>query len=171
MLRALDGDAAAYRALLDALRGPLLGFYRRRLGAEDAGEADDLVQETLIAIHGRRATFDPSQPFTAWAYAIARYKLIDHLRRRRRRRAVPIDDVAELFAADQFEAAMARHDVDKLLATLPERPRRMIRDTKLEGYSNAEAAARLGSTDVAVKVGVHRGLKRLAARLQGKPEP
>lgn len=169
MRGALDGDAAAYRALLAALRNPLLGFYRRRLAPGDADEAEDLVQETLIAIHNRRATYDPALPFTAWAYAIARYKLIDHLRRRGRRRTLPIDNVADLFAPDEAAAAIARRDLDVLLAELPERSRQILRDTKLDGYSVAEAAARAGTSEAAAKVGVHRSLKRLAARLQGKP--
>jgi RNA polymerase sigma-70 factor (ECF subfamily) len=82
MLAALMGDAGAYRMLLAGLTRHLRGYYARRL---DSGAAEDAVQETLIAIHTRRATYDPSLPFTAWVYGIARYKLIDEYRRHRRR--------------------------------------------------------------------------------------
>jgi len=166
MLKALAGDQAAYGALLAELSVLLKRFFERRLS--DASEAEDLVQDTLLAIHTRRATYDPARPFTAWAYAIARYKLIDHLRRRRVRAAVPLDDaVHELFAPDDHEAAMASADLERLMATLPEAQSRAIRDVKLQGLTSAEAAARSGVNEGAVKVRVHRGLKALAALVRG----
>src|SRR5271168_653646 len=102
MLAALAGDAAAYRMLLTGLTRHLRGYYARRL---DPAAAEDAVQESLIAIHARRATYDPAQPFTAWVYGIARYKLIDEFRRSKRRATVPLDDSIGLFAADEISAA------------------------------------------------------------------
>jgi len=63
MLAALTGDASAYRMLLEGLTRHLRSYYARRL---DPGAAEDAVQETLIAIHVRRATYEPALPFTAW---------------------------------------------------------------------------------------------------------
>ena len=166
MLKALAGDRAAYGVLLAELGVLLKRFFERRLS--DASEAEDLVQETLLAIHVRRATYDPARPFTAWAYAIARYKLIDHLRRRRVRMTVPIDDnIHELFAPDDHEAATASADLERLMRTLPQAQSQAIRDVKLEGLTSAEAAARSGVNEGAVKVRVHRGLKALAALVRG----
>jgi RNA polymerase sigma-70 factor (ECF subfamily) len=166
MLRGLDGDAPAQRELLREL-GRLLRPYFARRTRDEAADADDLVQEVLIAVHTRRATYDRSQPFTAWVYAIARYKLIDHLRRRRVRASVPIDDVDELFAPEESEAATAGADVRRLMADLPEKQRAAIQHTKLDELSVAETAARTGMSESAVKVSVHRGLKALAARVRG----
>src|SRR3569832_132872 len=99
MLGALAGDGPAYARLLTELGALLRRYFERRLS--DAAEAEDLVQETLLAVHSRRQTYEPSRPFTAWAYAIARYKLIDHFRRRRARPTTPLDDnIHELFAPD-----------------------------------------------------------------------
>jgi RNA polymerase sigma-70 factor (ECF subfamily) len=81
MLAGLDGDARAHRALLTVLSSHLRGYFKRRLariGCE--ADAEDLVQETLMAIHTRRHTYDRTQPLTPWVYAIARYRLIDGLR-------------------------------------------------------------------------------------------
>ena len=158
MLAGLAGDAAAYRKLLSALTGHLRAYYARRVGL---ATAEDLVQETLIAIHSRRATYDPAQPFTAWVYGIARYKLIDEYRREKRRAAVPLDEAPELFAHDETEAASARRDVEKLLARLPEAKRKLVRDIKLDGRSVEETAAATGLSESAVKVTVHRALKSL----------
>jgi len=168
MLAGLAGDTAAYRALLEALGGHLRRYYVRRLGYDRTADAEDLVQETLMAVHTRRATYDTAAPFTAWVHAIARYKLVDHYRRRRIRATVPLDDADAVFAADASEPAAARHDVDRLLDTLPERPRKLIRMVRIEGRSVAEVAAATGMTQSAVKVGIHRGLKALATRIRGR---
>lgn len=164
MVASLDGDARAYRQLLEQLRTLLLRYYAVRLGSALAGNCDDLVQETLMAVHTRRLTYDRTQPLTAWVHAIARYKLIDHFRRHKVRASVPLDDDAVLFAPDEAEPAMARRDVDRVLATIPDRAADLIRHVKLDGASVAEAAARAGMTESAVKVSIHRGLKALTAR-------
>jgi len=165
MLGGLDGDAAAHGALLRALVPLLRSFYRRRLsGAE--GDIDDLIQETLIAVHTRRSTYDRDRPFTAWLYAVARYRIIDHARRRKL--SVALEDVEASLVADDAEAVFsAQMDLDTLLATLSPKQARAIRDTQLEGKSAAEAAADAGIGESDVKVSVHRGLKALAARIRG----
>lgn len=168
MLEALGGNAAAYEALLQALTGHLRAFFRRRLG-RDPDSVEDLVQETLIAVHNQRHTFQASEPFTPWAHAIAKYKLIDHLRRDTRRAESPLpeDDGEALFETHDGEAASARRDVGKLLATLPDRFRLPIEHVKLEGLSVEETAARIGMSPSAVKIGIHRGMKALARGLLG----
>lgn len=163
MLLSLGGDAAAYRVLLSELSGRLRTFYRRRLG-DASHDAEDLVQETLIAMHARRMSFDRTQPVTAWVYAIARYKLVDYLRRQRVRNPVPVDDCEALFAPDEVEQASAAHDVARLLGTLPSATSEAIRLTKLEGHSIEEAAVRTGKSATAIKVSIHRGLLRLSGR-------
>ena len=117
MLAALNGDQRAYSTLFSELSRHLRGYYSRRLGPA-ADEAEDLVQETLIAMHRRRDSYDPTQPLTAWVYAIARYRLIDHYRRRKVRNHVPLEDADTLFAADEIEPALARRDVSRLLEGL-----------------------------------------------------
>jgi len=159
MLAALLGDAGAYRKLLEGLTRHLRSYYARRL---DPAAAEDAVQETLIAIHTRRASYDPALPFTAWVYGIARYKLIDEYRRHRRRATVPLDEAADLFGHDEGEETIARRDVSKLLDKLPPAKRRLVKDIKLEGVSVAEAARRTGMSESSVKVTVHRALKSLA---------
>jgi RNA polymerase sigma-70 factor (ECF subfamily) len=166
MLASLDGDAAAHRSLLERLSRHLRAYYRRRFaaGRRDTEEAEDLVQETLIAIHTRRHTYDRSQPLTPWVFAIARYRLIDHLRHTRDSLAdIPLSDAAELLAHDEQSQAESAYDLDQLLGRLPERMRRAIRFVKLDGLSTAEAASRCGTSQSAVKVNVHRGLKALGA--------
>lgn len=167
-LRAQAGDEAAYRQGLALLAARLRGYFKRRLaGLPD--EVEDLVQETLLALHLQRGTYDPALPISAWALAIARHKLVDLWRRRGRRESLheAIDDVdEELLAAETAEAGAGR-DLQVLLQALPLAQRQAIELTKLEGLSVAEAAERTGATPSAIKVQVHRGLKRLAALVRG----
>ena len=167
LVRALAGDAAAYHAFLRDLGTHLRAFLRKRL-ARLPDEVEDLVQETLLAVHNQRHTYATDQPLTAWLHAIARYKLVDLLRRRARRDLLndPLDDDNELLVASDIEASDARRDVAKLLDTLPDRHRLPIVHVKLEGLSVAEAAKLTGMSESAVKVGVHRGMKALAARIR-----
>jgi RNA polymerase sigma factor (sigma-70 family) len=170
MIAGLAGDAAAYRVLLGELRTRLDAYFRRRLGERQSADADDLVQETLMAVHAKRATYDPARPFTAWMHAIARYKLVDHLRQNRLRPTVPIDDADALFA-DEAAEPTAGMDVDRLLSTLPQSSQTLIRRVKLEGHSIADAASETGLSETAAKVRIHRGVRTLARRIQGKAEP
>ncbi len=170
LLSSLDGDSKAYQLFLKELAGLLRGYFRRRLASlPDAVE--DLVQESLLAIHIKRHTYDRNQPATAWVYAVAKYKLIDMLRRHERydKRNDPLDDDTTLFTPSENEAADAQRDVYTMLSHLPDQMRLPIILTKLEGLSVAETAERTGLTESAVKVGVHRGLKKLHTLFRGKP--
>ncbi len=167
LVRGQAGDALAYHAFLKELSAYLRAFLRRRLGGLP-DDVEDLVQETLLAVHNQRHTYDATLPLTPWVHAIQRYKLADLLRRREGREALhdPLDEESELFSATDSAASDARRDVTKLLEALPERHRLPIVLTKLEGLSIAEAARRSGLSESAVKVGVHRGLKALAKRMR-----
>lgn len=166
MIAGLTGDAAAHRALLSALSGHLRAYYRSRLvrAGRGAEETEDLVQEALMAIHTRRHTYDPAELLTPWVYAIARYKLIDHLRQSQSRLVnVPIEDALEVMAADDRVATESNLDLNRLLSRLPEKVRLAIQYVKIEGLSVVEAATRCGISQSAVKINVHRGLKALSA--------
>ena len=166
MVGGLDGSAASHAALLEALVPLLRAFFGRRVG-DGGGDVEDLVQETLIAVHTRRATYDRDRPFTAWLFAIARHKMIDYFRRSRS--FIRIEDVDDLMAVEVFDAASdAQIDVDRLLDTLPTRQAHVIRRTRIDGLSTAEAARDAGIGESNVKVSVHRGLKALAARVLGE---
>jgi RNA polymerase sigma-70 factor (ECF subfamily) len=168
MLAGLQGDAVSYRRLLDKLGGQLRAYYKGRLGriGRSSSEAEDLLQEALLAIHTRRHTYDMTEPFAPWVYAIARYKLIDHLRHSKNSMLeLPIGAAAAVLAiADDHARAESALDIQRLLAGLPEKMRQTIRHVKLDGLSVAETAHRCGISESDVKVSLHRGLKRLRRR-------
>lgn len=165
MLQGLDGDAAAHRQLLAELGRALRGYYARALGAGES-DVEDLVQETLIAVHVRRESYERSRSFTTWAFAIARYKLIDHYRHRKLWDMAPLEDADDLFAVDESEGATAAHDLERLMREVTPQQREAIRYVKLEGLSVEEAAKRSGLSPANVKVSVHRGLQKLVARVR-----
>jgi RNA polymerase sigma-70 factor (ECF subfamily) len=168
LLKGLEGDEASHRAFLMEAAAMLRGYFRNRLRSAPE-DAEDLVQETLVALHTRRDTYDPAYPLTAWMYAIARYRLIDHLRRAKRRTHSSIDGLDLGDADPQYEASDARRDIAVLLDKLPEKQRTAIRLVKLEERSVREASSLTGLSESDIKISIHRGLKTLM-RLMGQEQ-
>lgn len=166
MRAANNGDAAAYNRLLTSLAPAIRAVARRGLGRAGlaAEEAEDIVQETLLAIHLKRHTWDPALPLGPWVRAIARNKLIDAFRRRGRRNHVPIDDVVETLAADTAEHTPLPGRLDAHLQSLPDRQRSVVQAISLDGASIRETATRLGMSEGAVRVALHRGLAALSVK-------
>jgi RNA polymerase sigma-70 factor (ECF subfamily) len=134
-------------------------------------DAEDLVQETLITLHTRRHTYDRSQPLTPWVYAIARYRLVNYLRRTKAvKMDVPVEEAEGVFAVDDVSAVDSGLDLTKLLAQLTPKMRQAIQFVKLDGLSVSEAAMRAGMSPSAIKVSVHRGLRALSLLVrEGSP--
>lgn len=163
MRRSQNGDRQAYAVLLEACREWLVRFYGRKVAA---GGVDDLVQETLISLHRKRATYDPEKPFLPWLAAIARYRWIDQLRIAYRHARVELKtDVA---VGSDEEAVIARLSLERLMDRISPAQAMAISLVKVEGLSTAEAAARSGQSESLVKVNVHRGLRRLAALVESE---
>jgi RNA polymerase sigma-70 factor (ECF subfamily) len=174
MLAGRSGDAVAYRSLLEKLSAQLRGYFKGKLNRVNRGavEAEDLVQDTLLAVHTRSATYDSSQLFTPWVYAIARYKLVDYLRRTKISfKDVPATETEDLIGHDDHGQVESSLDLNRLLAELSPKVQRVIRAVKLDGLSVSEAASRCGMSESAVKVSVHRGLKALARLVSKESRP
>lgn len=162
MIESLAGNDRAYRMLLQESGKRLRAYYSRRLG--ENAIADDLVQETLLAIHTRRGTYDPERPFTAWLHAIARYKLIDFLRSQRHRRTVSLEETPEEVLVFEESDPLAQLDLAQILETVSPRTRELIRAVKIEGRSVAEVSTVSGLSESAVKVAMHRAMARLSKK-------
>ncbi len=170
MLAGRSGDAAAYERCLRDMAQTLRPMVRRgllRAGAS-AAETEDVVQDILIAVHLKQHTWDASRPIGPWISAIARHKLVDALRRRGGRTEIPIEDFAEILAAEDDTPTHFASDVQRSLEQLPERQRAVINAIAVEGGSIAQTAGRLQITEGAVRVALHRGLAALAKRA-GRP--
>lgn len=163
MRAALAGDAPAYESLLSDLAVALRRTVRALMARAGRGNADveDIVQEALLAVHLKRGTWNPAKPFAPWVNAIVRYKVVDALRRQKVRLHEQIEDIAEAVAAPAEEEGAAG-DVERLLVHLDARQQRIVRASSIEGRSMAEIAAELGMTGGAVRVALHRALKKLA---------
>ena len=167
MCRAQAGSESDYRTLLTELSIVIDRYLRSRIGHHHFIE--DCVQEALIAIHGARHTYDPRRPFRPWLFAIVRHKAIDALRQLRNQRTV-IDrhrqatvPESEGTSPDDADGGAA---VGWLMQLLPADHREAIRLTRIEGLSTADAAARLCISESALKVRVHRAIRRLARLLE-----
>jgi len=173
MIASLEGDGAAYHTLLKRLTGHLRAYYRHRFARIGHGptEAEDLLQEVLIAVHNNRHTYDRLQPFTPWVHAIARYKFLDYLRRTKSSfKDMPIANAEALTATSETTAVESGLDLQRLLLRISSKARKIIQYVKLEGLSIGEAAARCKMSESAVKVTVHRGLRALALEIRKESE-
>jgi RNA polymerase sigma-70 factor (ECF subfamily) len=155
------GHGGAYQRLLTEISGWLTHYFQRRL---PAGDADDAVQETLMAIHRRRHTYDPHYPFKAWLAAIAKNKWIDQLRAMGRR---PSEELPGDIAVADHEAAVTSASVlGSLLEQLRPAQAQAIMLVKLQGYSIEDVSRETGLSPSAVKMNIHRGLARLTVFLE-----
>ncbi|TPJ23461.1 MULTISPECIES: sigma-70 family RNA polymerase sigma factor [unclassified Mesorhizobium] len=159
---AIAGDERAYADFLHGIAALVRGFVRRKI-VQGGVDPEDVVQETLLAIHVKRHTWRPDAPVLPWVYAIARFKLIDAFRRRGRRIEVEIDEIAETFAEPETETVSER-DINRALDGLPPSQRSVVSLISVDGQSIGETAAKLGISETAVRVSLHRGLAAIAKR-------
>lgn len=172
LLAAIAGDEGCYRHFLSDVSRYLRGWAQgclKRAGRSPA-EAEDIVQETLIAIHTKRHTWDQSQPVGPWLHGVARHKLIDALRKRTGHDHLSVEAFAEIIPAPTAEHELAQDDVLKMVSSLPHRQADIVRAIFVDGQRTSEVAGRLAMSDGAVRVALHRALKTLASRF-GKDQP
>lgn len=163
MRAASAGDARAYGEFLRRAAGLVRGFARRKVQGQGGIDPEDVVQETLLAIHMKRHTWRDDSPVTPWLYAIARYKLIDAFRHRGRRVEIEIGEIAETFAEPQSETISDR-EIGRALETLTPGQRSVVAAVSVDGRSIGETAKSLGMSETAVRVALHRGLTAIARR-------
>lgn len=168
LMRAANaGDAGAYENLLRQIAAALRPLIRRGMARAGRSGADieDVVQEVLLAVHLKRHTWDNARPIEPWVHAIARYKLVDALRRRDGNFDLPIEDFFETLVAEEESPQLSGRDAERCLAQLPAGQRAVVQAVAIDGASIADAAARLDMKEGAVRVALHRGLAALARKL------
>ena len=161
MAAAQKGESLRYRRLLEEVRPWLKRYFAARLPTM---MVDDAVQDTLVALHEKRNSYDPSRPFGPWLVAIARYKWIDRLRALRKTATLPIHD--DIAIEDHGRAVQSATTLEKLLAELKPAQAEVIRLVKMHGFSVEEASAKTGQSVSLVKVNIHRGITRMMIAAQ-----
>jgi RNA polymerase sigma-70 factor (ECF subfamily) len=166
MVASQGGDRQSYETLLTRIAGLAQAFVRKKAG--DVAWCDDVVQETLLAVHRARHTYDPKRPFVPWLYAIIQNRFIDAMRVQRRRllRELQADVAAERGRGAVQERDALFRDVRRAVSALPDNQRRVIELLKFEDLSVREVAARLGMTETNVKVTAHRGYRALRRHIE-----
>jgi RNA polymerase sigma-70 factor (ECF subfamily) len=170
MARGQQGDADSYRRLLAAIT-PYLRALAHRFGL-GGPDLEDAVQDVLLTVHSIRHTYDPTRPCAPWLAAVARHRLLDRLRRRVRQtgRETELTEAHETFAAVETNHPELAGEAGRLkaaIASLPEGQRRAVELLKLKEMSLKEAAQATGQSETALKVSVHRAIKRLRTLLGG----
>ena len=164
-----NGDQAAYRTLLDVSARLVRGYVRQQTGGQGNADIEDIVQETLLAVHTKYHSYDPAYPYLPWLRAIARHKLVDAWRRLKPGSTVPLDDDSTfaVMADTPSDASDAGLTLERLLVQLPDKQQKIVRLARLEGRAMAEIAGDLAISVADVKVSLHRAIKKLAALAQG----
>ncbi|MFI0395079.1 sigma-70 family RNA polymerase sigma factor [Paracoccus jiaweipingae] len=157
----LDGDGAAYRRFLAGLAPCLRAMALATLPAAQRDMAEDVVQEVLLVVHLKRASWDRSRPLMAWLRVILRHKAIDALRRLPRAPHHPVEPLADSLPAASPDP-LAPHLLGQMLDRLTPRDAALIRAHALEDADPAEMARRFDITPGALRVALHRALGRLA---------
>ena len=168
LARAQAGDEAAFACLFHDVQPALLRYLR-----VIAPEAEDVAGDTWLQVVAGLAGFrGEEQSFRAWLFTVARHRAADAGRSRARRPVVPLETsgaAEQLMAADTadlaLEAVSARAAV-ALIATLPREQAEIIMLRVVAGLDNADVARIVRKSPGAVRVAAHRGLRRLAARLE-----
>jgi RNA polymerase sigma-70 factor, ECF subfamily len=176
MLAERRGDDAAYEWLLSDVARALRVIVQRRasrLGIPPH-DVEDIVQETLIGLHMMRRRWQEERPLLPWLHAIVRYKLTDAVRRRTRehryRGELSYEEWEDITDGhDHGDAFQTGHDMDQALAVLPAAQRDVVEAVALEGESIRGVASRLGTSEGAIRMTMHRALKKLAA-WAGQPD-
>ena len=159
MQAAQNGSEASYGELLTDVAEALRIYFKKRIHNET--EIEDLVQEVLLGLHKARHTFDPKQPFAAWMYSIARYKMIDYFRKHKKQADwIPLEDLGDdHFASEMTNSEQAEQVLKEALQQLPEKQRLAFISLKLDGHSIKETAEKYNVTESAIKVSAHRAYK------------
>jgi RNA polymerase sigma-70 factor, ECF subfamily len=165
MRAAQRGCAQSYARLLGDIAGSfhlVAGGDLGRFGLQPA-DTDDVLQETLLALHIKRHTWSADRPFLPWVRAIARHKALDMARRRGRRVQVPIEEVADTLPAPQAAPDYSQ-PLECFLKELPQRQRQVVDALAMKGASVQETAHKLNMSRGAVYVAFHRALAALALK-------
>ena len=171
MRQAQVGDAAAYAGLLSEVALRMRRLVRRRAPWLSSEDAEDVVQDILLSLHQARATWDPARPFMPWMVTIARARLADNARRHARRLAIDLaaSDLAETFCDrptnSTSDAVVTMMSLRKAMQDLSPAERQAVDLLRLREMSLTEAAEASGSTVAALKVAVHRAMRKIRATL------
>ncbi len=167
MKLSLDGDTRAYTILLQETARFLRPFLAKRLNS--SVEVDDLLQEILLSIHKARHTYDGNRPYKPWAYAIAKFRLQDHLRvyyADHLRHAVELSEVENDLQESVTKTDITYESISGEVQKLPAKQAAILQMMHQEGYTAKEVAEKTGMKESAVKVAAHRAYKALRKKLE-----
>jgi RNA polymerase sigma-70 factor (ECF subfamily) len=156
------GDAAAYRRLLEVSAGLVRGYLLSRVASAMRGDVEDIVQETLLAVHLKYNSYNPSLPYLPWLRAIAQHKLVDHWRKRKIAGTVPLEDeMTDVVTSGENANTDTAITLERLMTQLSDKQKKIVQLARIDGKSMTEIADEMNLSVADVKVTLHRALKKL----------
>jgi RNA polymerase sigma-70 factor (ECF subfamily) len=171
LIRAQDGDQAAYEKFLREASVVLRAFLSKRMAAT-SDRVEDVLQDTLLTVHRARHSFLLGRPVGPWLYAICEYRMIEFFRRHRR---IERNEISSgLQAIDAADEPVQQQDeglgtlIYEALAKLPHKQRAIIEFLKVKDLSVKDVAMQTGMSESAVKITAFRGYEAIRKMLGGK---
>jgi RNA polymerase sigma-70 factor (ECF subfamily) len=160
---AVSGDKKAYNQLLTHSIPYIHNVLRGTLSDQDS--IDDVTQEVLLSVHKALKTYSPERAFKPWLYSIIQFRRIDYLRKyysKKENVTTSMENVEfiEKYVTNNTHAGEYK-DIEAALNVLPKKQRDVFVLMKIEGYTAKEVANKTGMSVSAVKVSVHRTVKKL----------
>jgi RNA polymerase sigma-70 factor, ECF subfamily len=170
--RCRHGELGAFEELYRAQAGRLYSLAWRMVG--NPVDAEDLVQEIFLSAHRKLDSFRGDAAIGTWLYRLAMNQILDHLRSRAARAGQVTDGIEDASAIEDAmahkldAAAIARVDLERAIAQLPEGCRAAFVLHDIEGLEHREVADVLGVAEGTSKSQVHKARLRLRALLGRK---
>lgn len=163
IIKAQQGDSAAYKELLTGVSLFLKNYLRKRIF--EKSEIEEVLQEILMAVHKSLHTYDNNKAFMSWLLAITEYKVVDFVREFKKHAVeTDLEPLSHFFSGTYADSDL-RIDIDRAMNKLPEREKKILTLLKIEGQSAQEVAEKLDLTEANVKVIAHRAYQQLRLRL------
>lgn len=174
LMQSFTGDKLAYEELLKWLEKHCLsqlGKVLKNYANFPKELRGDITQEVLITFHQTHQTFDTNRPLLPWINAIIRNKAIDFLRRKDFRvqmSGVDIELIKETLSENFLHDPVELNELMKLVNLLPTKQAKIIKLSKIEGFTTSEIANQLKMSESNVKVSIHRASKYLQKLFSGQ---
>lgn len=155
-----SGDVASYNKFLQQITPILQRIVAKKLPMSDI---EDVLQEILISLHKARHTYDGGRPLMPWIFAIAQFRINDHLRKlyAQPQNTTNIDDMAEILGSDVTKPYEDSESLEGILKDTPDREKQILTMMYVEGHTAKETAQKMDMKESAVKVAAHRAIKKI----------
>jgi RNA polymerase sigma-70 factor, ECF subfamily len=158
-----NGSKSAFDILFERHSGRVYGFLLNRISKKK--EAEDLLQEVFFKLHRSKHLYNSTLPFAPWLFSISRSVLLDFAKKKNLEDPVEMSEFDKIAA---YETAVTRHDVEELVASLPQAQSEALSLRVYDDKTFEEIAFRLSTSPENARQLVSRGINKIRQALRRK---